>query len=170
MEEGGADGRLRIRPGEPGDYADILEIQRRAYAAKEVPLYGPDLPPLRETIEDLAKEAAAGVRILVGECRGRLVGSIRAERREGGEAHLYRLSVDPAWQGRGIGRRLALAAEEAWPDASALALDCGEKSLENLHIYRQLGYRETGQAIQVPDGPRCLVLRKPAMKGRRCAT
>ena len=166
METGG---RLRVRAGGSDDYGAVLEIQRRAYAAKELPLYGPNLPPLRETAEDLAREAAAGARLLVGEWDGLTVGSIRLERREGGDVHLYRLSVDPAWQGRGIGRSLALAAEDVWPDAAAFALDCGEKSRENLHIYRKLGYRETGEVVRVPDGPRCLSLRKPAMKGSKCA-
>ncbi|MDR1519237.1 MAG: GNAT family N-acetyltransferase [Planctomycetota bacterium] len=149
-----------FRPGRPGDYPAALAIQRRAYAAKEVPLYGSNLPPLLETPKTLAEEIAAGKRLFVGECEGEIVASIRIEELEDGEIHFCRLSVEPARQGRGIGQRLILATEAACPEAKSFVLDCGEQSVENFHIYRKLGYLETGRAFQVPDGPKCLEMRK----------
>ena len=149
-----------FRPGRPGDYPAALAVQRRAYLAKEVPLYGPNLPPLLETPETLAGEVAAGRRLFVGEHGGEIVASIRIEELESGEIHFRRLSVDPDWQGRGIGQRLALAAEAACPDAKSFVLDCGEQSRENFHIYRKLGYLETGRIFQIPNGPKCLEMRK----------
>jgi GNAT superfamily N-acetyltransferase len=149
-----------LRPGGPEDYQAVLSIQRRAYAGKEVPLYGPDLSPLRETPESLAGELGEGRWLLVAEVDGRIAGSIRLERRGEDGIHLYRLSVDPDLQGGGLGQRLVRAAEEANPRAGFFILDCGEKSEENLYIYRKLGFRETGRVIQAPGGPRCLEMRK----------
>ena len=151
---------LRIRLGEPRDFAAALDIQRRAYRLKEVPLYGDDIPPLSETPETLAGEIADGKQLLVGESNGRIVASLRMKKLDNDAIYFGRLSVDPDLQGRGIGQRMALAVEEFNPGATEFVLDCGDNSLENRHIYEKLGYRETGKAIQVPNGPRCLEMIK----------
>lgn len=154
---------LRVRPGTPEDYEAVLAIQRRAYELKEAPLYGPDLPPLKETPATLAAELAnAGRRLLVGEVAGRVAASLRMEAREDGSAYFCRLSVDPGMQGLGIGRRMVAAFEEANAGAREFVLDCGENSAENLHLYGKLGYRPTGESFRIPGGPRVLVMKKKA--------
>ncbi len=152
---------LEVRFGTPADYPAALAIQHKAYGLKEAPLYGPDLPPLHETPETLATEVAAGTALLVGVHGGRIVASMRRKIKEDGSAYFYRLSVNPDLQGRGIGQRMMLAAEGLHPDAPGYVLDCGDKSAENMHIYEKIGYRKTGAVIQVPNGPRCLEMRKP---------
>ena len=151
---------LHVRLGTPADYPAALEIQRRAYQLKEVPLYGTDLPPLRETPDTLAKEEAEGKHLLVGESGGRVVASLRMQKLEDGSVYFGRLSVDPDLQGHGIGQKMALAVEDFNPGVSEFILDCGELSSENRHIYTKLGYRETGAAVQVPNGPYCLEMKK----------
>lgn len=151
---------LRVRIGTPEDYPAALEIQKRAYRLKEAPLYGENLPPLRETPETMAREAAEGKILLVGEMDGRVVASLRMKTLEDGSVYFGRLSVDPDLQGRGIGKRMALAVEDLHPAAGAFVLDCGERSEENHYIYSKLGYRETGKTIDVPDGPRCVEMIK----------
>ncbi len=152
---------LEVRFGTPADYPAALAIQHRAYGLKEAPLYGPDLPPLRETPDTLAAEVAAGTALLVGIGDGRIVASMRRKLKADGSAYFYRLSVDPALQGMGIGQRMMLAAERLHAGAPGFVLDCGDKSAENMHIYEKLGYRKTGAVIDVPNGPRCLEMRKP---------
>lgn len=154
------DFELTIRLGTPEDYSAALEIQRRAYELKEVPLYGTNLPPLSETPATLAEEAKEGKQLLVGTHGGKVVASLRMKVLEDGAAYFCRLSVDPDLQGHGIGQRMALGFEAFHPDAKEFALDCGERSDENMHIYTKLGYRPTGEAFQVPNGPRVLVMRK----------
>jgi GNAT superfamily N-acetyltransferase len=152
--------KLDIREGLAEDYPAVLEIQRRAYLLKEVPLYGADLPPLFETPETLAEERADGKTLLVGLIDGRIAASLRMCVLDDGSVYFGRLSVDPGLQGRGIGKRMALAVEDWHPDAETFVLDCGEKSVENRRLYGKLGYRETGETIDVENGPRCVVMRK----------
>ena len=151
---------LTFRPGVPDDYEAILDIQRRAYRQKEAPLYGENIPPLKETPATLADEVAGGKTILVGVNNGRVVASLRMKPLEDGSMYWGRLSVDPDLQGKGIGQRMALAVEDFSPAANGFVLDCGDRSDENMHIYSKLGYRTTGEAFQVPGGPRVLVMKK----------
>lgn len=151
---------LTFRLGAPADYPAVLAIQHRAYALKEVPLYGEDLPPLKETPASLAAELAEGKQLLVAEHDGEVVGSMRFKILEDGSVYWCRLSVNPDLQGRGIGQRLAAAVEERHPAAKGFVLDCGRDSNENRHIYSKMGYRETGEGFQVPGGPYVLMMRK----------
>lgn len=151
---------LEFRLGTPADYPAVLDIQKRAYQLKEVPLYGEDLPPLRETSETLAGEIADGKHILLALHKGTLVGSMRFKPLDDGRIYWGRLSVDPDIQGKGIGQRLARAVEDFNPKAPGFVLDCGEHSAENYHIYSKLGYVKTGEGFQVPGGPYVVVMRK----------
>ena len=151
---------LTIRMGHPEDYPAALDVQRRAYIEKEVPLYGNDIPPLYETPDSMKTEIAEGKTLVVGALGERVVASLRMKVLDKGAVYFGRLSVDPAFQGRGIGQRMALAVEELNPDAHEFILDCGIDSVENLHIYHKLGYRETGVTIQVQDGPMCVEMTK----------
>lgn len=154
---------LTVRYGTPDDYEAALEIQRRAYFAKEAPLYGPNLPPMAETPGTLAAEIAGGKILLVGEMDGRVVASLRMKKLEDGAVYFGRLSVDPDMQGNGIGKKMALAVESFNPDAPAFVLDCGDRSDENMYIYSKLGYVKTGKTFQVENGPFCHEMRKERM-------
>lgn len=151
---------VALRPATRDDYPALLDIQYRAYRQKEVPLYGENIPPLRETPETVAKEVAEGKQVVVGERNGRIVASMRVKVLENGELYWGRLSVDPDLQGQGIGQQMVRGIENLFPDASGFVLDCGEKSAENRHIYSKMGYVETGESFQVPNGPLVRVMRK----------
>lgn len=151
---------LAIRLGRPEDYEAVLDIQRRAYRAKEAPLYGENIPPLSETPESLAHELSEGKQLVVGLLDEKIVASLRMKILEDGSAYFGRLSVDPEYQGKGFGQMMALAVEDLNPAASEFVLDCGEFSDENFHIYSKLGYRKTGKFFQVENGPKCVEMRK----------
>lgn len=152
--------KLMMRAATPEDYAAIIAIQRAAYQLKEVPLYGENLPPLQETPDSLALEAASGKQILVGTVDGAVVASLRLQVREDGEVYFGRLSVNPELQGNGLGQAILRALEKFFPAAPSFALDCGVKSEENNHIYSKHGYVLTGETFQVPNGPMVQVMRK----------
>lgn len=151
---------VAMRFAKPDDYPALLDIQYRAYRQKEVPLYGENLPPLQETPESVAQEVSGGKKVVVGERDGRVVASMRVKLLEDGVAYWSRLSVEPDLQGQGIGQQMVKGIENIYPDAAGYMLDCGEKSGENRHIYSKMGYQETGESFQVPNGPRVLVMRK----------
>lgn len=152
--------KLTLRRATPADFDRIVAIQRAAYELKEVPLYGPNLAPTLETPETLAEEIADGKEILVGELDGKVVASLRVRVMEDGETHWNRLSVDTTLQGRGIGQTMMREAEKLFADAPRFSLDCGVRSEENRHIYAKLGYVETGETFQVPNGPMVRIMVK----------
>ena len=66
---------IHIEVATAADVEAILAVQRAAYELKETPLYGPDLPPLREAPAMLTDELLAGVVILKAMEDSRIVGS-----------------------------------------------------------------------------------------------
>ncbi len=158
-----------FRPARPEDYPALLDIQYRAYLLKEVPLYGEDSPPLKETPQTLDREAGEGKRRLVAVLAGAVAGSLMEEVLADGWVHIGRVSVDTALMGRGIGQFMMREVERMHPEAPGFVLDCGEKSVENLYIYGKLGYRKTGEGFQVPGGPYVLVMRKPGGRSGKTA-
>jgi ribosomal protein S18 acetylase RimI-like enzyme len=86
---GPSDPRTRLRPAGASDGAELSRILETAF--------GHPVPPL-----DPETDSAAG-RTLMVEVEGEAIGTVRLTR-DGDAAGVYGLAVDPAWQGRGIGR------------------------------------------------------------------
>ncbi|TDC69252.1 GNAT family N-acetyltransferase [Actinomadura sp. GC306] len=127
----------------PQDAGEVLTVQRAAYVA-EAQLYGdPFIPPLVESAEQLRKVLASDAVVLKAVLGGRLVGAVRAQFSEH-TCLVGRLVVVPDLQGRGIGRRLLAALEDAVAGrAEACVLFTGHLSEANLRLYRRAGYAET---------------------------
>ena len=136
---------VQLRPATAGDVPAILAVTQAAYA-----VYAGRLTPPSSA---LSEEPEAVMRylndggVIVAEAGGEVVGAVRYEPHEG-YLYLARLAVVPAWQGRGIGRRLVEAVEE-W----ALLLGLDEVRLgvrielpTNRDFYRRLGYSDDGRA------------------------
>ena len=128
----------------PGDAGEVLTLQRAAFVTEAQAHQDLHMPPLTQTLADLRAELgeqachAWGVRE-----SGRLVACVRA-RVSGEAAELLRLVVAPDRQGRGIGTRLLLAAEELLPpQVRAIRLFTGQHSHANLRLYHRHGYRQT---------------------------
>jgi len=113
-------------------------------------------PPARHEVEALmatvARAAAAGDAALrVARVDGRLAGLgywtryTRPTHRP--HADLEKLAVDPAWQGRGIGRALAgaLIADARAAGIEVLTLGARGDNSSALHLYRSLGFTEYGR-------------------------
>jgi len=146
-------------PAEPADAGEILTLSRGAYVS-EAQLYNdPFLPPLVETLEDLAK-AIVEVQVLKAVLNGRIIATGRA-RQEAETLHLGRLVVAPDLQGRGLGTKLIAALESlAEPGTEHFELFTGAKSEPNLRLYKRLGYNETHRGPGRP-GIELVYLRKP---------
>jgi GNAT superfamily N-acetyltransferase len=121
------------------DAAAIFELQRFAYES-EARIYDDwSIPPLVETLDELRADMAR-CRFIKIALEGRLIGAVRARLRRA-TVSIERLIVEPQQQGRGFGRRLLKAAEEAFPLAERSELFTGDRSERNLRLYQRCGYR-----------------------------
>jgi GNAT superfamily N-acetyltransferase len=156
-----APGRAHFTPAEQADAGEILTLSRGAYVS-EAQIYGdPHIPPLVETLEEVA-ETIAGGRVLKAVLEGRIVAVGRA-RQEEGVLRLGRLAVAPDMQGRGLGTRLIGELEAlAGPGTGHFELFTGSKSEPNLRLYRRLGHEETHRGLGRPRDE-LVYLRKSAL-------
>jgi ribosomal protein S18 acetylase RimI-like enzyme len=149
------------RPIEPADVADageILELQKRAYQSEAAIYDDYGIPPLTQTLDEIRAEFET-YRFLKAVCEGRIVGSVRARKTDGGACYIGRLIVDPLLQGQGIGKRLMAAIEREFDSAPWYDLFTGHISVRNLRFYAGQGYREVGRE-QVNAGLELVHLRK----------
>ncbi len=140
----GPDDTMRIAPLRPSDAGEVLTVQRAAYVTEAQRYAAPNIPPLRETLEELRSDLGRPDAIAVGAWLGaRLVGSVRG-RVAGAAMEVARLSVAPDVQGRGVGRALLAAVHAAAPAAvTATWLVTGAASEDNQRLYAAAGYRAT---------------------------
>ena len=91
---------------------------------------------------------------LVGEEEGRIVASVYCEIR-GERAYMGMLAIDPAQQGRGLGRLMTEAAEDYCRKAGCKFLDIAVLGLrpELPPLYRKFGFVETGTEEFKPSVP-----------------
>lgn len=120
----------------PGSAGEVLTLQRAAYVTEAQRYGGPGIPPLTETLEEVAAAVAAGT-VLTATVGPRVVGAVRGAL-DGGVLAVGRLVVAPDHRGRGIGSAL-LAAVERTPGARRAVLSTGA---DDLRLYRRAGYRE----------------------------
>jgi GNAT superfamily N-acetyltransferase len=121
------------------DAEDILKLQYLCFQ-REAELYNDyTLPPLKQTLAGLLLEYDTHI-ILVARYRGEVVGSVRANLKEG-SCYVGRLIVHPRIQRQGIGSRLLQAVEREFPDISRYELFTGSRSEANVRLYASCGYR-----------------------------
>lgn len=121
------------------DAEDILKLQYLCFQ-REAELYNDyTLPPLKQTLASLLLEYDTQL-ILVARYRGELIGSVRANLKEG-SCYVGKLIVHPRMQRQGIGTRLLQAVEREFPDISRYELFTGTRSDSNVRLYASCGYR-----------------------------
>jgi ribosomal protein S18 acetylase RimI-like enzyme len=127
-----------IRPALPADRARLEEIVAAAYSPYLQRMNRPPAP----MVDDYARRIAAG-QAQVLEDAGEIVGLLVLEP---GSGHLLldNIAVDPARHGQGLGRQLmAFAEAEARRQGyDRVELYTNEVMLENIALYRRLGYVE----------------------------
>lgn len=131
---------ISIAQATPNDATEILALQRLAYQS-EAELNGDwTIPPLTQTLPEIASEFETKV-FLKAIYKGKIIGSVRASI-DSGTCFIGRLIVRPECQGRGIGTLLMASIEKAFSDAERFELFTGTRSAANIRLYQKLGYRE----------------------------
>lgn len=125
--------RLRIRPARLADLPALVAIEDRCFESDR-------LSP-RSFRHLLSKGNAA---VIVAEREGAVRGAAVVLFQRGTSlARLYSIAVEPAWRGRGIGRRLVAASERAAVAraAACLRLEVRSDNPAAQLLYQRLGYR-----------------------------
>jgi len=131
---------VKVELGSIDDLTEILELQIRAYQS-EAEIYNDySIDPLIETPLEL-QEQFKHKTFLKAILDGRIVGSVRGYLKEE-TLHIGRLAVDPRFQNQGIGTQLVGSIEACFPSAERYELFAGNRSVKNLRLYYNLGYRE----------------------------
>ena len=98
-----------------------------------------DIPPLKQTIEEVYDEFQKGTILKAVDDGGSIIGSVRAYE-DGGTVYIGKLMMHPSKQGQGIGTQLLLEMEKQFPD-QRYELFTSTRSEKNIALYQKLGYK-----------------------------
>jgi ribosomal protein S18 acetylase RimI-like enzyme len=122
------------------DLTEILELQIRAYQSEAAIYNDYSIEPLIETPLGL-QEQFKHKTFLKAVLDGKIVGSVRGYLKEE-TVHIGRLAVESDFQNQGMGTLLIRSIEAYFPNAKRYELFTGNKSINNLRLYNNLGYSE----------------------------
>ncbi len=135
---------MNLEAATEGDLAEILQLQKKAFYGQALIYNDFSLPPLLQTIADLKTEFKQK-NIYKMEQDGRIVASVRCFIKDD-TLYIEKLIVDPDFQNKGIGTKLMILIENKYSKSVArYTLFTGHRSEKNLHLYRNLDYREIRQ-------------------------
>ena len=128
---------MTLRRAEAGDAAAVRELTRQAYA-KWVPVIGREPKPMQADYD----EAVRNHRIDLLHVDGKLAALIETID-EPDHLLVENVAVAPAFQGRGLGRKLMAHAERLAASLGyrEIRLYTNKLFAENVELYRGLGYR-----------------------------
>ncbi|MDR1954838.1 MAG: GNAT family N-acetyltransferase [Candidatus Methanoplasma sp.] len=130
------------------DLPEILILQRLAFRENAIRYDDPDIPPIHQTLDELAEESR-GQLFLKAVCEGKIIGTARG-RLEGDVCRISKVIVHPDHQNRGIGHELIAAIENEF-DVSAFVLRTGHLDEKNISLYKKLGYVVEGDLEKITE-------------------
>lgn len=134
-------GHALIRAAEMGDVPAITLNDRAAFE----PLWWHS----ENSIEHIRRTVA---HFVVAQIDDRVVGHAFSDV-YGGQGHLIRLVIHPAFQGRGLGEQLLIESltYQLQADAYPFTLNTQANNLSSQALYKRYGYRVVGQPVQVME-------------------
>lgn len=129
---------MKIEKAEIKDLQKILDLQYLAYQSEAKLFNNRDIPPLKQTLEDVLAEYQKGMILKTLDEEGKIIGSVRGYL-EDGTVYIGKLMVHPQHQGKGIGTKLLLSIEKEFP-GYRYELFTSTKSKKNIELYEKLGY------------------------------
>ena len=128
-----------IEKARKNDLKEILQLQYLAYQSEARLFDDPDIPPLKQTLDEVIEEFRRGIILKATDESGKIIGSVRAYS-ENGSVHIGKLMVHPDLQRMGLGSALLEAMEEEFP-GKRYELFTSTRSVGNIRLYKRLGYR-----------------------------
>ncbi len=129
-----------IFKAEREDLEEILQLQYLAYQSEAALFGNKDIPPLKETIDEVIAEFESVIILKMVDENGSIIGSVRAKA-AAGTAYIGKLMVHPDHQRKGYGRRLLTEIEKYFP-GGRYELFTSTRSVDNIRLYESVGYRE----------------------------
>lgn len=129
----------QIIPAEHSDLPVILKLQYLAYQSEAALFHSQDIPPLKQTLEEVEAEFREGLILKLADAQNSIIGSVRA-REQDGTVYIGKLMVHPDYRCRGCGTALLRAAEERFP-GRRYELFTSTRSVRNIRLYEEAGYR-----------------------------
>lgn len=121
------------------DLPKILELQYLAYQS-EAALFGTkDIPPLKETLDEVREEFRNGIILKMVDDDGKIIGSVRAHA-DDRTAYIGKLMVHPDFRGRGYGKKLLSEMERCYA-GRRYELFTSTRSVDNIRLYEKMGYK-----------------------------
>lgn len=133
----------------------IWHLQQRSYRIEAELIGWEDLPPLRESVEDLM---ACGETFAVFWEEGDVAGAI-SYKRLGDTLDIHRMMVDPGHFRKGIASRLLQFAENAQTGVAATLVSTGALNEPAINLYKRHGFI-LSEEKEVAPGLKLAFLRK----------
>lgn len=120
------------------DLPDILDLQYLAYQSEAALFGSKDIPPLKQTLDELTDEFNNGVILKLMTEDNTIIGSVRANLKDE-TAYIGKLMVYPDYRHKGFGSKLLTEIENYFPK-TRYELFTSTKSLDNIRLYQNNGY------------------------------
>ena len=134
---------MKIEKAEYKDLDEVLKLQYLAYQS-EADLFGTrDIPPLKQTLDEVAKEYDQGIILKLTDENSVIIGSVRAKEKDG-TVYIGKLMVHPDHRCKGYGSRLLNEIEAYFPERR-YELFTSTRSVDNIRLYEKMGYKEFKQ-------------------------
>lgn len=132
-----------ITKAQKEDLKEILDLQYLAYQSEAALFGNKDIPPLKQTLDEVIEEYNEGLVLKMTDGSGAIIGSVRAKEKAG-TVYIGKLMVRPDHQKKGYGKRLLLEAEKYYP-GKRYELFTSTRSKDNIRLYESAGYKEFKQ-------------------------
>ena len=151
-----------VTTASPADAGELFTLQRAAFVAEGRINDSYEIPPLTQTLDELAASLRTPGTVLVARDGTRIVATVRGTLRDDGTWWVSRLMVAPDQQRRGLGSALLRQVLDAAPTGAPAGLLTGAASRRNLDLYRRFGFRVVEQGVDEAGVPVVTLRREPA--------
>ncbi len=129
---------MTIKKAQKEDLRKILDLQYIAYQSEARLFNSTDIPPLKQTLDDIENEYEKGIILKAVDIHDNIIGSVRAFCNKE-TVHIGKLIVHPENQRQGIGTALLMEIENEY-SGKRYELFTSSRSEKNISLYRKLGY------------------------------